>query len=163
MSKTYDNLMEAFAGESQANRKYLAFAAQAEKEGCKQAAKMFRAAAEAETIHALAHLRNAKEVKSTAENLQAAIAGETHECVNMYPAMILDAKNEEERAVAKYMDMVCKVEGVHAELYKDVANDPVTEVADYYICPVCGFISKGEHEGKCPVCGVSGEKFFTVK
>ena len=75
MSKTYDNLMEAFAGESQANRKYLAFAAQAEKEGCKQAAKMFRAAAEAETIHALAHLRNAKEVKSTAENLQAAIAG----------------------------------------------------------------------------------------
>ena len=163
MSKTYDNLMEAFAGESQANRKYLAFAAQAEKEGCKQAAKMFRAAAEAETIHALAHLRNAKEVKSTAENLQTAIEGETHECVNMYPAMILDAKNEEEMAVAKYMDMVCKVEGVHAELYKDVANDPVTEVADYYICPVCGFISKGEHEGKCPVCGVSGEKFFTVK
>ena len=106
MSKTYDNLMEAFAGESQAYRKYLAFAAQAEKEGCKQAAKMFRAAAEAETIHALAHLRNAKEVKSTAENLQAAIAGETHECVNMYPAMILDAKNEEEMAIAKYMDMV---------------------------------------------------------
>ena len=163
MSKTYDNLMEAFAGESQANRKYLAFAAQAEKEGCKQAAKMFRAAAEAETIHALAHLRNAKEVKSTAENLQAAIAGETHECVNMYPAMILDAKNEEEMAIAKYMDMVCKVEGVHAELYKAVANDPVTEVADYYICPVCGFISKGAYEGKCPVCGVPGEKFFTVK
>ena len=96
MSKTYENLMEAFAGESQANRKYLAFAAQAEKEGCKQAAKMFRAAAEAETIHALAHFRNAKEVKSTAENIQAAIAGETHECVNMYPGMILDAKNEEE-------------------------------------------------------------------
>jgi rubrerythrin len=163
MSKTYDNLMEAFAGESQANHKYLAFAAQAEKEGCKQAAKMFRAAAEAETIHALAHLRNAKEVKTTAENLQAAIAGETHECVNMYPAMILDAKNEEEMAIAKYMDMVCKVEGVHAELYKDVANDPVTEVTDYYICPVCGFISKGAYEGKCPVCGAAGEKFFTVK
>ena len=135
MSKTYDNLMEAFAGESQANRKYLAFAAQAEKEGCKQAAKMFRAAAEAETIHALAHLRNAKEVKSTAENLQAAIAGETHECVNMYPAMILDAKNEEEMAIAKYMDMVCKVEGVHAELYKDVANDPVTNVAKSMLPP----------------------------
>ena len=69
MSKTYDNLMEAFAGESQANRKYLAFAAQAEKEGCTQAAKLFRAAAEAETIHALRHLSNAKNVKSTAENL----------------------------------------------------------------------------------------------
>ncbi len=163
MSKTYENLMEAFAGESQANRKYLAFAAQAEKEGCKQAAKLFRAAAEAETIHALAHFRNAKEVKSTAENLQAAIAGETHECVNMYPGMILDARNEEEMAVAKYLDMVCKVEGVHAELYKDVSKDPSTEAEDYYICPVCGFISKGKFEGKCPVCGASGDKFYTVK
>ena len=163
MSKTYDNLMEAFAGESQANRKYLAFAAQAEKEGCKQAAKMFRAAAEAETIHALAHLRNAGEVKSTAENLQAAIAGEVHENLHMYPGMVVDAKNEEKAGIAKYLDMVCTVEGVHAELYKDVALDPTTEAEDYYICPVCGFVHKGKFEGKCPVCGASGEKFYTVK
>ena len=66
-------------------------------------------------------------------------------------------------AVAKYLDMVCKVEGVHAELYKDVSKDPTTEAEDYYICPVCGFISKGKFEGKCPVCGASGDKFYTVK
>ncbi len=163
MSKTYDDLMEAFAGESQANRKYLAFAAQAEKEGCKQAAKLFRAAAEAETIHALKHFSNAKNVKSTAENLQAAIAGETHENQNMYPGMIKDAEAEGEKAIAKYLDMVCKVEGIHAELYKDVANAPSADGEDYYVCPVCGFISKGAFEGKCPVCGAAGDKFYTVK
>ncbi len=163
MSKTYDNLMEAFAGESQANRKYLAFAAQAEKEGCPQAAKMFRAAAEAETIHALAHFRSAKEVKSTADNIQAAIAGESHEASTMYPAMIQDAQDEGEKAVAKYFDMVCKVEALHADLYKDVANDPKSDVEDYYVCPVCGYIHKGKFEGKCPVCGADGSKFYTVK
>ncbi len=163
MSKTYDNLMEAFAGESQANRKYLAFAAQAEKEGCTQAAKLFRAAAEAETIHALRHFTNAKNVKSTAENLQAAIAGEVHENLNMYPGMVTDAENEGEKGIARYLDMVCKVEGIHAELYKDVANAPSAEGEDYYVCPVCGFISKGAFSGKCPVCGAPGEKFYTVK
>lgn len=163
MSKTYDNLMEAFAGESQANRKYLSFAAQADKEGCPQAAKLFRAAAEAETIHALAHFKSAKEVKSTAENLQAAIAGETHECTVMYPAMIEDAKNEDEKAIAKYFEMVCKVEGLHAELYKDVAKDLKADAEDYYVCPVCGYIHKGKYEGKCPVCGADGSKFYTVK
>ena len=142
MSKTHADLMEAFAGESQANRKYLAFAAQAEKEGCSQAAKLFRAAA---------------------ENLQAAIAGETHECTVMYPAMIEDAKNEEEKAIAKYFEMVCKVEGIHAELYKDAAKDPKADGEDYYICPVCGYIHKGKYEGKCPVCGADGSKFYTVK
>jgi len=162
MSKTYDNLMEAFAGESQANRKYLAFAAQAEKEGCKQAAKLFRAAAEAETIHALKHFANAKNVKSTAENLQAAIAGETHENTSMYPPMIADAQNEGENAIARYLDMVCKVEGIHADLYKEVALAPDADAEDYYVCPVCGFISKGALSGKCPVCGAPGEKFFTV-
>ena len=163
MSKPYENLMEAFAGESQANRKYLAYAAQAEKEGFKQAAKLFRAAAEAETIHALKHFSNAKNVKSTAENLQDAIAGETHENLNMYPGMVADAQAEGEKGIARYLDMVCRVEGIHAELYKDVASAPQAEPVDYYVCPVCGFISKGQFEGKCPICGAAGDKFYTVK
>ena len=108
MSKTEKNLMDAFAGESQANRKYLAFAKQADKEGLPQVAKLFRAAAEAETIHAHAHLRNAGKIGDTTANLKAAIEGETYEFTKMYPEMIADAKEEGQDRIAKYFDMVNK-------------------------------------------------------
>ena len=124
MSKTEKNLMDAFAGESQANRKYLAFAKQADKEGLPQVAKLFRAAAEAETIHAHAHLRNAGKIGDTTANLKAAIEGETYEFTKMYPEMIADAKEEGQDRIAKYFDMVNKVEEVHANLYKKALADP---------------------------------------
>ncbi len=87
MNKTDENLKAAFAGESQANRRYLAFAQKAEEEGFTQAAKLFKAAAEAETVHALNHLRTVGEVKSTLDNLNAAFAGETYEFQKMYPEL----------------------------------------------------------------------------
>ena len=123
MSKTLENLMAAFAGESQANRKYLAYAQAADKEGLSGVAKVFRAAAAAETIHAHTHLKNAGKIGDTAANLQDAIGGETYEFTKMYPEMIKDAEAEGQTAVAKYMDMVNKVEEVHANLYKKALGD----------------------------------------
>ncbi|MFH1293857.1 MAG: rubrerythrin family protein, partial [Pseudomonadota bacterium] len=116
MSKTEQNLLEAFAGESQANRKYLAFAKQADKEGYPQVAKLFRAAAEAETVHAHAHLRALKGIKTTAENLQEAITGETHEFKEMYPEMIQEAKDNGNKAAERSFIYANEVEKVHASL-----------------------------------------------
>ena len=135
MSKTEKNLMDAFAGESQANRKYLAFAKQADKEGLPQVAKLFRAAAEAETIHAHAHLRNAGKIGDTTANLKAAIEGETYEFTKMYPEMIADAKEEGQDRIAKYFDMVNKVEEVHANLYKKALADPSSITGDSMSVP----------------------------
>lgn len=162
MSKTDKNLMDAFAGESQANRKYLAFAKQADKEGLPQVAKLFRAAAEAETIHAHAHLRNAGHVGNTAENLKAAIEGETYEFTKMYPDMIADAKADGKDTIAKYFDMVNKVEEVHANLYKKAAANPAAlEGVDYYVCAVCGYTHEGPCD-KCPICGAAAGVFYKV-
>ena len=160
MSNTQKNLMDAFAGESQANRKYLAYAEKAEKEGLPQAAKMFRAAAHAETIHALAHLRLAGKIHSTMENLQDAISGETYEFTKMYPDMIKDAEAEGNKAAAVYMNFVNAVEEVHANLYKKVldAGGKGPDV-DYYICSVCGYTHEGPHDGKCPVCNAAASVF----
>ena len=152
MSKTEKNLMDAFAGESQANRKYLAFAKQADKEGLPQVAKLFRAAAEAETIHAHAHLRNAGKIGDTTANLKAAIEGETYEFTKMYPEMIADAKEEGQDRIAKYFDMVNKVEEVHANLYKKALADPSSITGDLYVCTVCGYTQEGPCD-KCPICG----------
>ena len=146
MSKTEKNLMDAFAGESQANRKYLAFAKQADKEGLPQVAKLFRAAAEAETIHAHAHLRNAGKIGDTTANLKAAIEGETYEFTKMYPEMIADAKEEGQDRIAKYFDMVNKVEEVHANLY---------------VCTVCGYTQEGPCD-KCPICGAVAAAFAKI-
>lgn len=163
MSKTQENLMSAFAGESQANRKYLAYAKQAEKEGFSQVAKLFRAAAEAETIHAHAHLRNAGKVKSTMENLEDAISGETYEFTEMYPEMMVDAEAEDKKAIHKYFGWVNTVEEVHANLYKKVlAAEGKVENVDYYICSVCGYTHEGPHSGKCPVCGAAETAFYKV-
>ena len=123
MSKTEQNLLDAFAGESQANRKYLAFAKKAEQEGYAQVAKLFRAAAAAETVHAHAHLRTLGQVKSTADNLEAAIAGETHEFKSMYPEMIAVAQQEGNKAAERSFNYANAVEKVHADLYQKALDN----------------------------------------
>lgn len=162
MSKTLENLMAAFAGESQANRKYLAYAQAADKEGLSGVAKVFRAAAAAETIHAHTHLKNAGKIGDTAANLQDAIGGETYEFTKMYPEMIKEAEAEGQTAVAKYMDMVNKVEEVHANLYKKAAADNhAFDNVDFYVCKVCGYTHEGPCDS-CPVCGAKAAAFFKV-
>ena len=163
MSNTEKNLMDAFAGESQANRKYLAFAREADEEGMAQVAKLFRAAAAAETVHALAHLKNAGKVHDTKANLQDAINGETYEFTKMYPEMIQEAEAEGKTAIAKYFSFVNKVEGVHAELFKKALENPAAlPETDYYICSVCGSTHEGPCE-KCPVCGAPAKAFKKVE
>lgn len=163
MSQTEQNLKEAFAGESQANRKYLAFAKKADREGHPQVAKLFRAAAAAETVHAHAHLRALKGVGSTEDNLKEAIAGETHEFKSMYPPMIETAKAEGNKVAERSFDFANKVEKTHAELYQkalgNLGNLPET---DYYVCEVCGHTCEGEAPDVCPVCGAKKSVFFKV-
>jgi rubrerythrin len=161
MTKSEQGLREAFAGESQANRTYLAFAKQAEKEGYPQVAKLFRAAAEAETVHAHAHLRALGGVKTTAENLKQAIAGETHEFKEMYPAMIAAAQAEGNKAAERSFVYANEVEKIHAGLYeKALTNLDKQENVDYYVCSVCGYTCENHPPDKCPVCN-SGAKAFT--
>ncbi len=160
MSKTEQNLWEAFAGESQANRKYLAFAEKADREGHPQAAKLFRAAAHAETIHAHAHLRALKGVGDTAANLKEAVAGETHEFKNMYPDMIKAAIDEGHKAAERTFTFANEVEKIHAELYqKALDNLDNPTAADYYVCSVCGYTCEDEAPDKCPVCGANSNAF----
>jgi rubrerythrin len=163
MAKTEQNLKDAFAGESQANRKYLAFAKKAEQEGYGQVAKLFRAAAEAETVHAHAHLRTLKGVGSTADNLKEAIAGETHEFKSMYPAMIDEAKAEDEKAALRSFEYANAVEKVHAELYQKALDkmDGLEQV-DYWVCNVCGYTCESEPPDECPVCKAKKTAFFKV-
>lgn len=166
MAKTVENLRNAFAGESQANRRYLAFARKAEEEGFSQVAKLFRAAAEAETIHALNHLRITGEVKSTAENVDAAVAGETFEYKKMYPEYVSTAKQEGNQQAAWSFDVANKVEQVHAGLFSKAveALKSKRELAnvDYYVCGVCGNTVEGAAPEKCPICGAPKAKFFKV-
>ena len=162
-SQTEKNLREAFAGESQANRRYLAFAKKAEEEGYKQVAKLFRAAAEAETVHAHSHLRVLGGVKSTKENIQEAIAGETHEFKNMYPEFLAKAKAEAIKPAEMSFDYANQVEKIHAALYeKAMANLGKNAAVDYYICPVCGNTVEGKAPDKCPICNTPGSKFVKV-
>ncbi|MDQ1331684.1 MAG: hypothetical protein QG578_1952 [Thermodesulfobacteriota bacterium] len=163
MSKTEKNLMEAFAGESQANRKYLAFAKQAEKEGYPRVARLFRAAAEAETVHAHAHLKTAGGIKSTAENLKEAIAGETHEFKSMYPEMIKAAEEEGHKAAVQTFSYANEVEKVHAALYRNALDNlGKQEQADYYVCSVCGYTCENEPPDSCPVCKAKARAFAKV-
>jgi len=161
MSKTEQSLKEAFAGESQANRKYLAFAAKADQEGYSQVARLFRAAADAETVHAHNHLRALNGIKSTKENLQEAIAGETHEFKTMYPQMLETAKAEGQKAAERSFNFANQVEKVHAKLYEGLLNNlgKSQENYPYYVCPVCGYTAEKEPPGTCPVCGTKGEMF----
>ena len=160
---TSDNLKEAFAGESQANRMYLAFAKKAETEGYAQVAKLFRAAAAAETVHAHAHLRTLKEVGSTVDNLKVAIAGETHEFKAMYPTMIEEAKAENQKAALRSFTYANDVEKIHAKLYtKALDNLENLEAVDYYVCDVCGYTCENEPPDECPVCKAKKKAFFKV-
>jgi rubrerythrin len=163
MSKTIENLKDAFAGESQANRKYLAFAKKADSEGYPQIAKLFRAAAEAETVHAHAHLKALKEIGTTAENLKVAIAGETHEFKQMYPKMIEEAEAEGEKAAHRSFKFANEVEEIHAKLYqKALDNMENLKEADYYVCSVCGYTCEDEIPESCPVCKAKPNAFFKV-
>jgi len=165
MSKTEKSLKEAFAGESQANRKYLAFAAKADQEGFPQVARLFRAAAEAETVHAHSHLRALNGIRSTKENLQEAIAGETHEFKTMYPEMIEAAKAEEQKAAERSFNYANSVEKVHAQLYQKLLDSlgKSQENYSYYVCPVCGYTAEKEPPGTCPVCGTKSEMFKKIE
>jgi rubrerythrin len=164
---TIDNLKDAFAGESQANRKYLAFAKKAEQDGFKQVAKLFRAAAGAETIHAHAHLRTMGGVKTTAENLQAAVEGEGYEFQTMYPKFLDEAKKENNAAAAKSFEFALAAEKVHHDLYVQALESVKTgkDAADgsIYLCTICGNLVTGAAPDKCPICGAGKDKFSPVK
>ncbi|NLE94983.1 MAG: rubrerythrin family protein [Dehalococcoidia bacterium] len=164
MSKTEEYLKEAFAGESQANRTYLAFAQAADDEGHPQVARLFRAAAEAETVHAHNHLRAMNGIKSTKENLEEAISGETFEFTSMYPKMIEAAREEGNRDARQSFDYANKVEKIHAKLYKDALEllGEQTEDYAYYVCPVCGFTHEVDAPSTCPVCGTPGKMFKRI-
>jgi rubrerythrin len=162
-AKTESNLKEAFAGESQANRKYLAFAKKAEEEGYPQIAKLFRAAAEAETVHAHNHLRVLKGIKSTKENLQDAIGGETHEFKSMYPGMMEVAKSEKDDSALRSFHFANEVEKIHASLYsKALENLGKNEILDYYVCPICGNTVEKTAPDRCPICGAPGKSFIKI-
>jgi rubrerythrin len=164
MSKTIDDLKAAFAGESQANRKYLAFAKKAEEDGYPQVAKLFRAVAAAETIHAHSHFRTLGEVKSTGENLQAAIAGENYEVNTMYPEFMADAEKEEMKKALTSFKWAWEVEKIHEQLYRKTLENlgKSSGVVEYYVCPICGFTHEGPYQGKCPVCNTLGDRFQQI-
>jgi rubrerythrin/Fe-S-cluster-containing hydrogenase component 2 len=158
-NRTVKNLMEGFAGESQANRKYLAYAEQAEKEGRINAGKLFRAAAEAEAIHARKQFEIAGKLRSTEDNLKDAIAGETYEYKEMYPPFLKEAQEAGNKAAATIFNFAMRAEEVHARLYQEaLENIDQTEEVFYYLCPVCGNIEKYVPE-KCAICGVPGDRF----
>jgi rubrerythrin len=165
MSNTVENLKSAFAGESQANRKYLAFAKRADEDGFPQVAKLFRAVAEAETIHAHNHLKALGDVKSTAENLQAAMGGENYEVNSMYPPMLAGAEAESNKQAARSFRWAMEVEKVHEILYRQVLEKlgKDTTIVDYYICPVCGYTHEGPMLESCPVCGTLAQRFIQMK
>ena len=165
MPSTTDNLNDAFAGESQANQKYRAFAKKADKEGFANIAKLFRTTAEAERIHAEGHLKALDQVGSTAENLQAAIDGETHEFQDMYPPMVTQAEEDGQKAKVMF-NFATKAEAVHAELYakakEAVKNGVDLDITDFYLCPVCGHIELGAPPKRCPICGAKAHIFEQI-
>jgi rubrerythrin len=163
---TMDNLQEAFAGESQANRKYLAFAAKAEKDGFAQVARLFRAAAEAETVHAHAHLRVMGGIRDTAANLEEAVAGEAHEFESMYPAFLAEAQAEGMKPAEFSFKNALAVEEIHHGLYSEAlaavqggTDLPATTI---HVCPVCGNTVEGGVPDKCSVCGIPGARFTEI-
>lgn len=163
MSKSEQNLLDAFAGESQANRKYLAFARKAEAEGFKQVAKLFRAAAAAETIHAHSHLRELGGIKTTAENLAAALCGETYEFQKMYPPMIETAHAEGLKGAVRTFAFANEVEKVHAALFQKAIDELGKNAeTDYYVCDVCGHTCEGEPPDECPVCKAKKQAFKKI-
>jgi len=165
MPATLDNLKEAFAGESQANQKYRAFAKKAEQDGLLNIARLFRATAEAERIHAEGHLKSLDGVGSTAENLQAAIDGETYEFTTMYPPMLAQAEADDHKA-KRMFGYAVQAEAVHARLYKmalEAAKAGKDLDVEFYLCPVCGYIEIGKPTEACPICKTKPEKFIQIQ
>ncbi len=161
--KTANDLKEAFAGESQANRKYLAFAKKADAEGYTQAAKLFRAAAESETVHAHKHLNFVGGVGDTQINLAAALEGETYEFEKMYPQFMKDADAAGDDDVAQYIKYVTQVEHEHADLYRDMADSlGNSDAVAYFVCGYCGHVHIGEAPDHCPVCGMPKTSFKEI-
>ncbi|MHB8169930.1 MAG: rubrerythrin family protein [Thermincolia bacterium] len=158
---TEKNLKTAFAGESQANQKYLAFAQKAEEEGYKGIAKLFRATAEAETLHAMSHLKVLGLINSTEENLKAAIEGETYEFTEMYPGFIAEAVEENNAAAKRTFHLANEAEKIHAELYKK-ALENLNHDADYFLCGICGYVNENSAPEKCPVCGAPSARFKNI-
>ncbi len=165
--KTIDDLHAAFAGESQANRKYLAFAKKAEREGYLQVAKLFRAVAAAETVHAHNHFRVLGEIKSTAENLQAAIGGENYEVNVMYPEFIADARAEGHKQAERSFDWAMQVEKIHEKMYQEaLANlgKEGSEEVEYWVCATCGHTHVGpKPPDECPICGAKGSGYMRIE
>ena len=166
MSKTEEGLKTAFAGESQANRKYIAFAEKAGKDGFPQVAKIFRAAAAAETIHAHNHLKVLGGIKSTKENVQAAVEGEHYEFTKMYPDFINSAKEEGNKEAERTFDYANEVEKVHHKLYtaalEAVDSGKDLDKEDVYVCPVCGYTHEGTPPEKCPICNTAKSLFRKI-
>jgi rubrerythrin len=164
MEKTTQNLKEAFAGESQANRKYLAFAEKADREGYPQVARLFRAAAEAETIHAHNHLRAVKAIGDTTANLKEALAGEVAEFEKMYPPMVAAAQAEGNKDAERTFTYANEVEKVHAQLFKKALDTmDKKELKDIYVCSVCGYTVEGEAPDNCPVCQALKKLFKLIQ
>lgn len=167
MSNTKENLESAFAGESQANRKYTFFAEQADTAGNKQIARLFRAAAEAETVHAQNHLKVLGGIKTDEENLEAAIGGENYEFTEMYPSFIEQAKRENNKAAADSFDMANQVEQIHHRLFQAALEALESGQAftdePYYVCPICGNTVEGSYPDRCPICGTPGSKFKKIE
>lgn len=165
MASTKEHLQEAFAGESQANQKYRAFAKKAERDGFPNIARLFRTTAEAERIHAEGHFTSLEGIGSTAENLKSAIGGETYEFEEMYPPMYEQAEKEGHRAKTMF-NYALTAEKVHAKLYalalEAAEQGKDLEETDFYLCPVCGHIEFGKPTDACPICGLKAEKFVLV-
>lgn len=163
---TMDNVGAAFAGESQANRKYLAFSEKAAQEGFPAVAKLFRAASDAEAIHARALLGVMGASKSTAENLADSVVGETHEFTEMYPAFIAEAERENQKAAITPFTYAMKAEEVHAGLYTKAAEvvkaGKDLEAAKVLLCSVCGNVALDEAPEKCSICGVPGARWREI-
>jgi len=163
---TSDDAKEAFAGESQANRKYLAFSEKAADEGFKSVATLYKAASEAEAIHAKKLLKVLSAIGPTAQNLEGSIAGETDEYTTMYPGFIKTAEAEKKTDALLAFTLAMKAEQVHAGLYKK-AFDAIKAGHDLgrekvFLCPVCGNIELGKAPDKCPICGVFGKQFREI-
>jgi len=163
MGKTAENLEQAFAGESQASMRYLAFAEKADQEGFPGLARLFRAAARAELYHALSHLRAAGVIQGTMANLKAALEGETYEFKKMYPPMIQEAVAEKELEARHSFEYAMSIEMIHAKYFKAALEDPQAGAETvYYVCPVCGNTVKDQPPKKCPYCGVDAKDFVEV-
>ena len=164
---TLGNLKTAFAGESQATAKYLAFAGKAARDGLPVIAKLFRAVAAAEAIHARNHLKAMEGVKSTLENLTEAQGGEDYEITTMYPPMIAAAEADGDKKAVRSMHFALEVEKVHYELY-GTAIAAVTEGADLKdatmrVCPICGHTVIGDAPDNCPVCGCAAARYTEIE